>query len=565
MPRPQAPGAPARDGVTPPATGTAKILGRVLSADNGSPLRRAQIRISAIEQRVTKTAMTDAEGRYSVTDLPAGRYSISVSRNGYVGLSFGQQRPFEMGKQLDLANGQVAERIDFSLPRGGVIAGRITDELGEPIAGVNVRAMRYQYQPDGQRRLTNVNMGGPFGIMTDDLGQFRVYGLMPGSYVVMATVNMNGGIAVPFPGGGMSFSGGPNDGSDGYAPTYFPGTAAEAESQSISVSIGQEASAYFSMVPAKLSRISGTVRNSQGQPMASQNLMLRTSTGYGGFSVTSGGMTGPDGTFTLQNIAPGEYSIDVRPMGRPMMQGSTPAQDVEFASVPVTVSGQDVSGLTIITGPGATISGRVIFDTTNPPPSGVGMPPQQQPRVMFQSADMGAMPGGFNSPDNGIVDAAGRFQLKGVSGRGLFRVIGVPSTVKSVTLHGVEIIDTPYEVKSSSIEGVDITLTNAQTTVTGTVRNARGEAVKDYTVVFFPNGLREGDVPTRFIRNARPDQEGAFRTRGLPPGNYFAAAVETIDQGEMFDPAFQDRMRPRAKSFRLIDGQSTTLELQLVQ
>src|SRR5204863_4311386 len=127
----------------------------------------------------------------SFGDLPAGRYSVSVSRNGYVALQFGQQRPFESGKPLELANGQTADKIDFALPRGGVIAGRITDEVGEPLAGTGVRAMRYQYQPEGQRRLMPV--GTIFGIVTDDLGQFRVYGLMPGSYVVSASVNPMGG------------------------------------------------------------------------------------------------------------------------------------------------------------------------------------------------------------------------------------------------------------------------------------------------------------------------------------------------------------------------------------
>src|SRR6267143_153132 len=101
-PRPQAPAAgPVRDNAPVP-TGTAKVLGRVVSADNGMPLRRAQVQIVAAEQRLMKNAITDAEGRYSFGDLPAGRYSVSVSRNGYVTLQFGQQRPFEPGKPLEL-------------------------------------------------------------------------------------------------------------------------------------------------------------------------------------------------------------------------------------------------------------------------------------------------------------------------------------------------------------------------------------------------------------------------------------------------------------------------------
>jgi hypothetical protein len=185
VPRPQTPGAPARDNSTINPTGTAKIRGRVVSADTGNPLRRAQVRLSAGEPRVMMVANTDADGRYEFANLPAARYSLMVSRNGYVGLQFGQQRAFESGRPLEIAIGQLADKIDFALPKGGVIVGRITDDTGEPAPGVRVQAMRYQYMPSGQRQLSpGGGASGMFGpTITDDLGQFRVYGLMPGDDV----------------------------------------------------------------------------------------------------------------------------------------------------------------------------------------------------------------------------------------------------------------------------------------------------------------------------------------------------------------------------------------------
>jgi hypothetical protein len=131
--------------------GTGVIRGRVTAADSGTPLRRAQVRLGGTNVRISQVANTDGDGRYDFPNLPAGRYSLTVTKSGYVTLEFGQQRPFEPGKPLDLADGQQIDKVDFTLPRGSVIAGRITDEFGEPVPGVRVQAMRYQYMPDGQR------------------------------------------------------------------------------------------------------------------------------------------------------------------------------------------------------------------------------------------------------------------------------------------------------------------------------------------------------------------------------------------------------------------------------
>ena len=70
--------------------------------------------------------MTDAEGRYEFRDLPAGRFNIRRRRPGYVTIQYGQTRPFESGKALDLADGQVMDKADISMPRGSAISGRIS-------------------------------------------------------------------------------------------------------------------------------------------------------------------------------------------------------------------------------------------------------------------------------------------------------------------------------------------------------------------------------------------------------------------------------------------------------
>src|SRR5207237_5054996 len=133
LPMPQR---PPRD--TSAKTGTARLRGHVVAADTGQPLRKAQVRAISAELRENRMATTDAAGAYELKDLPAGRYMLSASKGSFVGLSYGQLRPFEPGKPLEIADAQTADKIDFSLPRGSVITGRIVDEFGEPIADVQV-------------------------------------------------------------------------------------------------------------------------------------------------------------------------------------------------------------------------------------------------------------------------------------------------------------------------------------------------------------------------------------------------------------------------------------------
>ena len=143
-----------------------------------------------------------------------------------------------------------------------MIAGRVTDEVGEPLAGVRIQAMRYQYLPNGRRQLTPVSGGSFGGLVTNDLGEFRLYSLMPGTYVVSATPADTMVMMPAGPAGPASISA-PDD---GHGITYYPGTINVDEAQSITVGLADVANASFALVPQRMTRITGVVRNSQGKP-----------------------------------------------------------------------------------------------------------------------------------------------------------------------------------------------------------------------------------------------------------------------------------------------------------
>jgi len=314
--------------------------------------------------------------------------------------------------------------------------------------------------------------------------------------------------------------------------------------------------------------VSGVVRTSDGRPAGGSSISIRT-VSAGMSSMVGGSQVGADGTFRIPNVPPGEHFLDIRPMfGRPgvtMTAGATPAEP-EFASVPFTAAGQDIDGLVITTTTGALISGHVIFDGTRAVTRETSGP--NPTRVMASSADPG--PGasfGFYTPDNGIIEESGRFQIHGASGRVLFRLTGPQGWfLKSVTLNGADITDVPFEIRGSTpVTGLEVIATDQQTTLSGSVKDSRGQPVKDYVVAILPEGLKEGMSTMRFIRTVRPDQNGQYKTMALPPGEYVAFAVETMEQGINYDPAYQQAMKPRGKSFRLTEGQALNLDLQLVQ
>jgi hypothetical protein len=539
----QVPGLPPprdpRGGPQTPQTGTAKLRGRVLS-QAGAPLRRAQVMIFATEGQIRRVTTTDAEGRYEFVELPAGRFSVTVSKAGYVSLQFGQRRPFEPGTPVVVADTQTVASIDFALPRGSVIAGRISDEFGEPIAQAQVQAQRFQYGPDGQRRLATVQLG-----TSDDRGEFRLYGLMPGEYVVNAGVRNTMAITT---------TANANDSTEGFAPTFYPGTINANEAQPITVGIGEEKSIQFSLAASRMARVSGTVMTSNGAPATGSQLMLLPRT-MSVMSISSLGTVAADGSFSANAIPPGEYTIQVRMMPR----GNTPA---EFAAVPLDVGAADINGLRIVTGRGATATGRVVFEGTSSKAGTIA-----PPRVFAQSATPSAGPTITFTTDaqNGTLDDSGNFVLGGVSGENYLTVNGLTGWVlKSVTLAGDDVTDRPIDFTGrESVSDLVITMTDRLTDISGVVTDARGQPVSDYVVVIQPAEQKDPVLAARYIRVVRPNNDGRFQIRGTRPGRYVATAIEALEQGRQFAPEFQQRLRQGAKEFTVREGESVAIDLRL--
>ena len=518
--------------------GTAVIRGRITAADSGRPLRRAQIRLSSTELAEGRSTSTNARGEFEFKELPAGRYSVNVARSGYLPMQYGQRYYGELSKPLQVDDGRVVEKIDFALPRAGVVSGRVFDETGEPFSGVNVWVMRTEYFR-GRRRA--VAMGG--SNRTDDTGQFRISGVPPGEYTLMAWLP-------------ETWIAGPEKHSFGYAPSFYPGTASYADASRIKVAPGQEASNVdMNLVAARTATLSGTAYKSDGSPLAGASVNLTREVAGPSFSSNWGLKDAPvaaDGTWTMKNVAPGEYNLEVSSRDRPP----------ERASMPVVVQGTEMPGIALMTDGGGTVSGQVVTDDGQPLPPG-----RNRPRVSAEGVGPDHQPMVFMSGDeNGVVKPDGTFALSGVMGPTLLRVLQLPSAwrVKHVEIGGEESSQKPVSPRSGQrIDNVRIVITDKFPVVMGRITDEEGKP-SEGSVVLFPEDEATW-VDTGTLYRARPDQSGTFRIDAVRPGDYLAVAVENVESWQLQDPEYLATLRDRATRITVREGPPLQITLKLAK
>ena len=523
--------------------GTAGLKGTVVAAETGAPIRRAQVRAMTNDGQDNKVALTDDQGRFELRELVGGRYTVTASRTGFVTLQYGQRRPSERGTPVEVSPGQTLDKLAIALTRGGVIAGRVTDEFGEPLAEVQVQVLRNQFSPGGRRMM-------PMGRSdsSDDRGAFRIYGLQPGEYVVSATMRASMGMMMP---GGRSAP----DVDQGYAPTYYPGTPSMGDAQRVTVGPGQEVSGIaFGLTPTRVSRVSGRIVGGPTDRSGSDFVMLMPddpAMGFGGFG---GRPVQADGAFEFTGVPPGRYLLQTQPRGR--RDG-----DDLVGLTTVTVAGADLSGVVIALRRPGTIGGVFEFEG--------GVPPGIQPsQVRFQYVPVDPMARTFNVSGPPETASDFTFTMRGVMSPVLARVGAPPGWYLHSVLHnGEDITDTPVPVGPGvDVRGVRVRLTQRVSTVSGTVRDDRGQLVLDATVIVFPADDAKWGFASRFVRSARPDTQGRFELRTLPAyANYRVVAVQGLEDGQMYDPEFLSGLRDRADRLSLNEGETKALDVRLRQ
>ncbi len=544
---------PARN---PPVQPAGLIAGVVVIADSGLPLDGVRVTLSGSEIQGSRRAQTDDDGRFTFTGLPPGRYTLSASKTGYVGVTYGQREPGggRQGTPIQLVERQAIDNIRLPIPKGGVITGRVFDEKGRPAVGTPVRVSRW-VMTTGRRRLSSAGNS-----TTDDRGMYRVYGLSPGAHVVHA-VPRNSTV-------------GEGDGRVGYAPVYYPGTLELTMAQTVDLGVSEERvgiDMYLQQVP--LTTVSGILLIPPGINMSNVRVRL-VSNGLDAPGVaTPSSRAGRDGAFTFNAVAPGQYRVfavaSVRNVpasavgsalgGEPLPAGSNTIQF--WAAADVHVFSDEVSGLTLSMQPGMIVSGQVLFD-------GFSLPrPENLRRVRLTlTPDSDGSEGGVSSAST-TLEPDGRFRFVGVvPGRYQIRATaGAPGWwPKSAMVGGFDALDFQFEVpERESVPNVVFTLADRSAELSGTIQDSLSRPVSDFTVILFASDSRYWQPLSRRIASTRPATDGRFIFAGLPAGEYRLAAVTDAEPGAWYDPDFLSQLIGASVGVSLGDGERRIQNLRV--
>jgi uncharacterized protein (DUF2141 family) len=553
----------------PPATGV--IAGTIVIAGSGQPLDRVEVELSGsaivgpairVEQsgaqirvRRNQTVHSDDNGNFVFSNLPPGRYELSASRDGYVDVIYGQRQPGagRSGTPIQLGPGQKLENLTLAIPRGGVITGTVFDDKGRPSVDTSVRISRWSLA-NGERRLTSVDSSD-----TDDRGQYRVYGLPPGQYVVHVS------------------EAGDDDADDearqGYAPVYFPSVLDITSAQAIALGVSEErAGIDLTLRRVPLATVTGRLMFPPGISMNNVRVRLVNA----GIDVpgldTPSARAGRDGTFTFDGVPPGQYRAmavaSVRNVpantlsmlgvaAAPAARGSDDDDDDNertqfWAAADVIVAGEPVSGVFLSMRPGVTVSGRVVFQGTSlAPPENV-----RRVRLTLEPATSGSDAGISSVRAN--LDNEGRFQLTGVV-PGDYRLETSNASgwwAKSAIAGGEDVLDSTLTVSDrGSVTDLTVTMADRSGEVSGVLLNGLSQPVADYTVILAPADERHWVPGSRRIRATRPGTDGLFSFGELPAGDYRLAAITDAEPGQWFDPEFLRRLVTASIAVRLADGE----------
>ena len=482
-------------------------------------------------------------GRFAIDKIEPGRYRLRVERSGYVAQEYGESSRTSAGAVLSLAPGHEAKDLLFRLVPWAVISGRVTDENGDALPDVSIQAMVYVTR-EGKRTLE-----GGREVETNDLGEYRIYGLTKGHYLVRATMrerrfqiqtDLNKGE-------------GDSSAGAGYAPVYYPGTSDETRAVSINVDAGQDVPAIdFTLIPIRSFRVRGHVFDATlGQaPKDCMAFLIHHVPGASAFfSNEQGQAVCQKGTFEFMSVPPGAYSVVVQTFGNGKIRTTR-------ASLDVSETSENDIALTLT--PGVNLTGRITVEGS-------------------QALDLSELYISLRDPDDYFgggkgaeVKPDGTMTFENVpEGNYQVGVYGRPPEfspdfyMKDALVNGESALDKGLTVSAGdSRRSLEIVMSSQGARVDGTVTDENDLPAAGAIVALVPDEPRRKQF--RLYKDVTTDQYGKFILRGIAPGKYKLFSWKDVENNAWEDPDFLKPFEDQGKEITAEENGHISIQLKLI-
>jgi protocatechuate 3,4-dioxygenase beta subunit len=509
-----------------------RLEGRVSNALTGEPLRKAMVTLRGGGQDRAFATYTNDGGQFVLDGVPPGRYNLSAQRNGYLNGSYGAKRPGQSGTPLQLASGQQAGELEIKLAPQGIVTGRILDEDGEPLQGVQVNLLKMETSR-GRRNWQPAN-----GSATNDTGEYRITSVAPGRYLVMANNRMVRNMV----GARITFVGKGSD--DVYPQMYHPNATTVASAVPIEIGPGSEMRGVdFRLRKVRGYAVRGRVEMpTPGEPARRADVLLMPENEPGTQGAAFNAPARPDGSFELRAIPPGQYSVAAYVTdGKRNLSGRTRITLGEEALENVTVRVEEPFAIT----------GSVIAE---------GNPQAIDYRKVNLSVTAVENELRFLGGGMARVDNTGKFRLERMV-PGKYQVNASQSNddyyVKAVRMGSADLLGKEWEVTAPA--QLEIVLAPGPASVAGTVQDEKGNPAKGAVILLVSTTGRDD-----LRRNITADQNGSFEVKNLAPGEYYLFPFEDADLSGLSDPATLKPYEAKATKVRLSERARESVTLKLI-
>jgi len=508
------------------------VDGVVVKSTTGEGIKRVTVQLTPLGGgQQSYSALTENNGRFVLRDIAPGRYAIYASGNGYVEQAAENGKAGSQTRILLLSPGENTSGLAFRLVPPGVITGTVYDEDGEPVMSAQVRAMRVTgsgaHRPAGESGSEQTN----------DLGEYRIWGLQRGKYLVAATYR-------------APESGQPQPTDQVYLPTFHPSTPDTSQATVVDVEPGSETSGVdVDLRQAHAVAVRGRVM--VDAPMKTLkgifvSLVPRSADGSYSFSNSAnyGSPVQDDsGNFEIRGVPPGPYNVVAfwndgrRQLG---------------AKVPIELSSANLDDVTVLLSNPTTLSGRFRVE-------GGSQFDFMRLGLMLQSTDSTA------GSDSARIKSDGTFVIPSVfDGNYRVSVLGFPEEyyVKSAQQGRTEVLVSGLAVsRSMPPSAIEITLSADGGRVDGTVLHDQSP-VGGALVVLVPDLPHRDNDQMYSMKTA--DGLGRFSLLGLPPGDFKLFAWESVPGTNYVDPDFFETFETRGTRVHIEEKQSQSVQLEAI-